>query len=406
MPLTDLDCKKAKPKHKFYKLSDSHGLYLQVMPNGSKYWRMKYRIYGKEKLLALGTYPLISLKEARQGRDNAQRLLEQGIDPSEAKKEEKRQAALTAEYTFEVIAREWHERNKEKWSESYGSYIIKRLELDIFPAIGKRPIGAITTPELLKALQKVENRGVQELPHRLSQLCSQVFRYSAAKGLSENNPALNVKPALKPMRHSHFAALEAKDLPEFIKNLERNEARLYPQTLNAMRLMMLTFVRTSELIKARWDEIDLDNKEWVIPAERMKMRKPHIVPLSKQAISLLEAQRQLTGNGEYVFPNIAHPKKTMSNNTILVALKRMGYAGQMTGHGFRALAMSTIKEKLGYRHEVVDRQLAHAPQGKINQAYDRAAFLPERKKMMQEWSDYIDSVAMSGKIIELDKKKA
>ncbi len=406
MKLSPTRCKNAKPKEKPYKLSDGGGMYLLVMPNGSKLWRIKFYAGGKENSLSLGSYPEVSLAQAREKRDAIRKQLQAGVDPSRARKDEKRQAALTSEYTFEAVAREWHERGKANWSDNYGAYILKRLEQDLFPQIGHYPIATITTPELLKALQKVENRGVRELTHRLAQMCAQVFRYAAVKGLGDNNPALNVKIALKPIRHKHYPAIEVQQLPEFVQILERNPARLYPQTLRALKLMMLTFVRTSELIKARWKEIDLENREWIIPAERMKMRRPHIVPLSKQAVALFKEQKELTGNWEFVFPNIAHPKKTMSNNTILMALKRMGYQGQMTGHGFRSLAMSSIKEKLGYRHEVIDRQLAHAPSGKINQAYDRAAFLSDRRKMMQDWADYVDKISKNGKVVTLESKKA
>lgn len=388
MPLSDTACKSAKPKQKPYKKADSNGLFLYVMPNGSRYWRLKYRFMGKEKMLALGVYPQIGLAEARSKAADARRLLAEHKDPSTAKKQAKHLAAISAETTFEAVATEWHENNAEKWSSNYAENILHRMKIDVFPALGNLAVNDITAPQLLSVMRQIEKRGALEIARRLLQTCSQVFRYAIVTGKAERNPAADLKGALKPPKRAHFAAIEAKDLPEFIRTLDRNEARLYQHTRHAIRLLMLTFVRTGELINAKWDEIDFEAKQWNIPAERMKMKRPHIVPLSKQALEILEEQKKLTGKWEWVFPNQVRPRKAMSNNTILVALKRMGYGGKMTGHGFRALAMSTIKESLGYRHEVVDRQLAHAQRNKVDAAYDRAQFLPERKKMMQEWADY------------------
>ncbi len=392
MPLTHTGCKNAKAAAKPYKLADAGGLYLLVMPTGSKYWRLKYRHLGKERYLALGVYPTTSLLEAREARDKAKKQLASGIDPSFAKKEDKRRALQGAGNNFEAMAREWHANRCEGWTKRYADYVLRRLETDVFPHIGPRPIAEISAPELLDALRQIEKRGALEIAHRALQVCGQIFRYSIATGRAPRNPAADLKGALKPFKQSHYAAFEAKDLPDFLRALEGNDARLYQQTRTAMRLMLLTFVRTGELINAAWSEFDLDAAEWVIPAERMKMRSPHIVPLSRQAAALLKEQKLLTGRWPCVFPNQAHPKKCMSNNTILKALERMGYKGRMTGHGFRALAMSTIKEKLGYRHEVIDRQLAHAPRSKVDAAYDRAMFLPERRRMMQEWADYLDGL--------------
>ncbi|MGB9152760.1 MAG: integrase arm-type DNA-binding domain-containing protein [Alphaproteobacteria bacterium] len=406
MALTDKSCKHAKQDAKPYKLSDGFGLYLQIMPNSSKYWRLKYRFSGKQKCLALGTYPEVSLLEAREKRDAARKQLTQGTDPGFTKKEQRRLASLAADNTFEVIAREWHELNKDGWNFVYGRNILHRLELDIFPHIGKMPIASIKPLHLLDALRIIEKRGAGEVARRTMQYCSQVFRYAIITERAERNPAPDLKGALKPMRHSHFAAIEPDDIPAFLQVLERNDARLYAQTRYAVKLLMLTFVRTSELIESTWDEFNLETGEWIIPAERMKMRRPHIVPLSKQALEILRAQKKTTGHWTYVFPNLASPKKHMSNNTILGALKRLGYKGQMTGHGFRALAMTTIKEKLGYRHEVVDRQLAHAPANKVDAAYDRAKFLSERRTMMQEWADYLDKIAGTGKVVQVDFSQA
>ena len=257
----------------------------------------------------------------------------------------------------------------------------------------------IEPPLLLHVIRKIENRGAYELAKRQLQKCGEIFRYAIATGKALRDPSQDIKEALMPVRKEHFAAIDVKELPEFIAALERNDARLYQSTRNALKLIMLTFVRTSELINATWEEIDFDNKEWVIPAERMKMGKVHIVPLSRQAIEVLENQKILAGQWPLVFPSSVKPRNSISNNTILGALKRLGYQGRMTGHGFRALAMSAIKQELGYRHEVVDRQLAHVPKNKIDKAYDRALFLRERKIMMQEWADYLDEIANNGTAI-------
>jgi len=405
MRLTNTACKSAKPARKAYKLADGGGLYLEVVPSGSKYWRLKYRFAGKEKRLALGVYPQIALAEARELREIAKKQLSSGIDPSFAKQERKRQLALDAENTFEVVAREWHEHQKGRWSPGHAIDILHRLEKDVFPVIGRRAINSLRAPHILDNLRRIEKRGAHEMARRAVQYCGQIFRFAVITGRAERDPTIDLRGALRPVQHGHYAAIDADELPEFLRTLEHNDARLFIQTRLAVRLLMLTFVRTGELIGSKWEEIDLEGKQWTIPAERMKMRRPHIVPLSKQAISVLREQKKLTGNWEWVFPNQTHPRRHMSNNTVLSALKRLGYKGRMTGHGFRALAMSTIKEKLGYRHEVIDRQLAHAQRSKVDAAYDRAQFLPARRKMMQEWADYLDSAANHGKVIAGKFKK-
>ncbi len=280
-----------------------------------------------------------------------------------------------------------------------------RLELDIFPHLGNRPIAEITPLELLEVIKKVEKRGAHEMARRCLGTCSKIYKYAIPNGIAERNPAADLSGALVPYKKTHFAAFDIKELLGFLHALEHNDARIYQQTRHAVRLLMLTFTRTSELINATWDEFNLDQGIWEIPAERMKMRKPHIVPLSKQAIEVLKAQKELAGKWKWVFPNQIRPITPMSNNTVLFAIGRLGYKGKMTGHGFRALAMSAIKENLGYRHEVVDRQLAHAHRNNVDAAYDRAQFLEERKKMMQEWSDYIDILASGGKVVYGNFKK-
>jgi integrase len=391
-PLTDTVCKNAKSKDKKYKLADGEGMYLEVRPNGSKYWRLKYRFNGKEKMLALGVYPAITLAAAREKRRDARIIIAAGGDPAEQKQEQKRTAKLNAANTFETVAREWYEHSKGARSAKHALGLLRRLEADIFPEIGNRPIANITARHILDALRKIEDRGAHEVTRRTRQIVGQVFRYAVVTDRAERNPVPDTQGALKPFRPGHYAALEADDLPEFLAAMERNDGRLYMPTRCATKLLMYTFVRTGELIESKWSEFNFDRKEWLIPAERMKMRRPHIVPLSRQAITLLEEMKSLTGKWEWVFPNQVSPKKHMSNATILRALDRMGYKGRMTGHGFRALALSTIKERLGYRHEVVDRQLAHVPRNKVDAAYDRAQFLDERRKMMQEWADYLDGI--------------
>lgn len=394
MALTDIKCKNTKPTNKPQKLGDSGGLYLHVMPNGSKYWRMKYRIHGKEKLLALGVYPETTLAEARDKRDAARKLVTQGIDPSAKKREEKHLATLNAENTFEPLAREWHSKNKAKWKEKHGQDILTRLEKDIFPEIGSLPIRNITAPRLLAAIRKMEERGAHELARRARGTCEQIFAYGIGTGKTDRNIALDLRGTLEAFKRGHYAAFDADELPAFLSKLEKNEARLYPQTIRATKLLMLTFVRTSELINATWDEFDFEKKVWNIPAERMKKGRPHLVPLSRQAIALFDEQKEDTNifQTPYVFPSQIEPRKPMSNCTILGGIKRLGYKGEMTGHGFRSLAMSTIKERLGYRHEIPDLQLAHSKGNKIDAAYDRAKFIEERTKMMQDWADYIDKI--------------
>jgi integrase len=399
MRLTDKACKNIKPDKKPRKLADGDGLYLHVMPGGGKYWRFNYRFAGKHKTLAIGVYPEVPLAEAREKRQSARKQLRDGIDPSFAKREGKRQLALSAENNFEAVAREWHQHSIEKWSESHAGFILHRLEADVFSAIGRLPIKDITAPHLLSVIRTIENRGAHETARKITQTCGQIFRYAIVTGRAERNIAADLRGALKPFKKGHFAALEAKDLPEFLEKLHRNDARLFVLTRLAVEMLMLTFVRTSELIEAKWEEFDLEKATWAIPAERMKMRRLHIVPLAKQVLAILAQIRAISGNREYVFPNQAKPLKHMSNNTVLFALGRMGYKGKATGHGFRALAMSTIKEQLGYRHEVVDRQLAHAHRNSVDAAYDRAKFLNERRKMMQEWADYLDAVASDKKVI-------
>lgn len=398
-PLTQLAVVNAKPKEKPYKLSDQQGLYLYVTPAGGKIWRMKYRYLGKEKLLVFGTFPEITLAEAREKQFLARKALTNGIDPSEEKQKKSQNAMEAAERTFEKCAEEWWERKKHGNDDRYTGYIIRRIQKDLLPCFGKKPIHLVTSRDLIDALQKVEARGAHELSRRLKQYASEIFRQARAMGYISSNPAdeFHSRDVFVKYKKGHFAAIEADEIPDLLIALELNKPRLYRQTVLAVKLMLMTFVRTGELIKAKWEEFDLENAIWSIPAERMKMRRPHLVPLSSQAITLLRELYEMNQGKGYVFPGVYDPKKHMSDNTILQALAALGFKGKMTGHGFRALAMSTIKEKLHYRHEVVDLQLAHAKADKIQAAYDRAQFLPERTKMMQAWGDYLSEQLNSGK---------
>jgi integrase len=393
MKLTDIKCKSAKPKEKPYKLVDGDRMYLLVSNTGAKYWRVNYRFHGKDKTLSLGVYPQTSLAEAREKRLQARKLIEQGLDPSLEKKKIKLANATKSANTFEAIAREWFEQRKSRWRPRYADDVIKRLENDIFPHIGSYPITDIEPPILLQVIKGIEKRGAYDLAKRQLQKCGEIFRYAIACGKASRDSSADIKDALTPTKKEHFACIEFEELPKFLQAINQNKARLYPTTLNALRLIMLTFVRTSELINAKWEEIDLEKKRWVIPAERMKMGKEHIVPLANQAIKILEEQKIICGGFFHIFPSPVKPRQAISNNTILGALKRLGYKGEMTGHGFRALAMSTIKQELGYRHEVIDRQLAHVHKSKIDKAYDRAMFLEERTIMMQKWADYLDNIS-------------
>ncbi|QMW06703.1 tyrosine-type recombinase/integrase [Spirosoma foliorum] len=403
MSLSDLDCRHAKPATSAYRLFDSAGLYLHVMPTGKRVWRLKYRFYGKEKLLTLGTYPGVTLIKAREKRDIAKQTLEAGVDPSQQKKDEKALAQFKQAQTVQLVATEWYNRNLPTWSPSYAKNVFSRLQQNIFPFIGQLPVASLTVQQLLACLQKVEDRNRHDLAHRVLQMMGQIMRYAVITERASRDITSDMKGALKKYVKGHFAAIEIDELPDLIKAIERNDARLFKQTVMALKLILLTFVRTSELINATWVEIDLENKVWSIPAERMKMRKAHIVPLSNQVISILEELGELFGKQGYILPSAFQKNKPISNNTILKALDRLKYGKLMTGHGFRALAMSTIKEKLGYRHEVVDRQLAHQPKSKVDKAYDRAQFLAERTKMMQEWADYIDALPASAKPVKLSE---
>lgn len=390
MSLTDAAVRNAKAKDKPYKLTDGGGLFLWVQPSGGKWWRYKYRFAGKEKLLALGSYPDVSLAEARERHIQARKVLSSGKDPGEVKKEAKRLALLKSVTTFEAVAREWCESRKHKWVTSYGEAMMTRLETHVFPRLGQRAISDITAPELLAVLRIVEGTGALDLAQRLLQASGQVFRYAIATGRAERNPAADLRGALKPPVRKHQAHLKADELPEYLQKLEAYDGSL--QTKLALKFLLLTFVRTSELRGAEWKEIHFEDAVWHIPAERMKMRDPHIVPLSRQAIAVLKELQQLTGQWRFVFPNQHKPSGCMSENTMLYGLYRMGYHSKATGHGFRSTA-STILNEHGFAPDVIERQLAHAERNQVRAAYNHAQYLPERRKMMQWWADFLDRMA-------------
>jgi integrase len=390
--LTDTAIKGAKPGNTIKKLSDGNGLTLLVYPNGSKYWVYRYRYLGKEKTLSLGIYPLVSLADARRKLFEARTLLSDGQDPSEARKEAKRQAILSAENTFEAVAREWVAMKGAAWTPRYADFITNRLEKDLFPPLGARPINDITAPELLSAVRLIEKRGALDLAGRALQYSGQIFMYGIATGRAERNPAGDLKGALKTHVKKNYAHLKAIELPEFLQKVRAYDTR-HPQTRLAVTLLLLTFVRTTELRGATWDELDLENAEWRIPAERMKMRRDHIVPLSHQAVSAFRELQRLNGEWKYVFPNPYKPIKYMSENSILYALYRMGYHSRTTGHGFRHTASTILNESGLFSGDAIERQLAHVQGNKVRGAYNHAQYLPERRKMMQWWADYLDGLA-------------
>lgn len=372
-------------------MADGGGMFLEVTPSGGRLWRLKYRFGGKEKLLSLGKYPQTTLAEARTRREELKKILSQGIDPSEHRKDKKQAEALNGLNNFEAVAREWHANKKDTWSEGHTITVMKRLEADIFPALGYKPINSITAPDLLAVIRKIEERAAHDVAKRATQVCGQIFRYGIVTGRCTNDPSKDLKGALKSSPKGHYASIKPDELPALMSAIERNEARLYRHTVLAMKLLALTFVRTSELIEATWDEFDFSRKEWSIPAERMKMKNPHLVPLAPQAIEILNELKELAGNSKWILPSQIGHAKHMSNNTILKALERLGYKGRMTGHGFRALARTAIREVLDYPPDVIERQLAHVASGANGEAYDRTVFIKERTKMMKEWADYLDN---------------
>ena len=378
----------AKPKEKAYKLADGAGLYLEVVPSGSRYWRMKYRFNGKEKRMAFGVYPAVSLAQARALRDEAKKKLAEGIDPSFAKKEEKLVRDVQLNNTFHAVALEWHGTKVSRWSEGYASDIIEAFNKDIFPYIGQQPVNEIKPLVLLNVLRRMESRGATEKAKKVRQRCSEVFRYAIVTGRAEYNPAADLTSAMSGHESKHYPFLTVEELPDFFKALSGYTGS--PLIVLAARLLILTGVRTGELRGAFWSEFDLEKAVWEIPAERMKMKRPHLVPLSTQALEIVQQLKVMSGQYPLVFPGRNDPRKTMSEASINQVFKRIGYTGKVTGHGFRH-TMSTILHEEGFNTAWIETQLAHVDKNAIRGTYNHALYLEGRKEMMQWYGDYVDS---------------
>ena len=405
MPLTDTAIRKAAPRDKPFKLADAAGLYVEVMPNGARYWRWRYRFGGKDTRLALGVYPEISLAEARSARDKARAMLRAGTDPGAAKQAQKRLAMLASENTFEAVAREWLAMQEKKLATATFAKAKWTFETLVFPWLGALPISNITAPDLLSVLRRIEARGAHETAHRTKARCGQVFRYAIATGRATRDPAADLRGALAPVVSRNFSSItDPARVGELLRSIDAYAGQ--HATRCALKLSPLVFVRPGELRRARWSEIDFDAAEWRIPAERMKMGDEHIVPLSDQALAVLKDLKPLTGRGQFLFPSLRTSQEPMSENTVNAALRRMGYdKDTMTGHGFRALASTRLNE-LGWSPDVIERQLAHAERNKVRAAYNRAQYMAERKKMMQAWAHYLDDLRMGGKVLAFKGKKA
>lgn len=407
MPLTKIECDRATcpPDKPLKKFADEKGMYLEVTAAGGKYWRLKYRHAGKEKRLALGVYPDVSLAQARKARDQAREALANGDDPAQLKRESKLTKAINDANTFELVARQWWAHWKGPKSPRHADYVIRRLEADVFPALGGRPVASVTAPALLAMAKAIEARGAVDIAKRSLQTCGQIMRYAVAHGLIERNPAADVKPsdALKPHKKTNYARLDAKELPELLRKIEAYQGS--PYTRLAIKLMALTFVRTSELIAARWDEFDLDAAQWRIPAARMKMKTPHIVPLCPQAVDVLRILHTVSGSRALLFPGERDHEKPMSNNTILKALQRMGYQYRMTGHGFRGIASTSLHEQ-GFAHHVIELQLSHMERDQVAAAYNHATYLADRAAMMTAWGNHLDKLRKGADVIPLPQRAA
>lgn len=389
MPLNDMQIRRAKPETKAYTLGDGQGLSLLIEPNGSKSWRFRYRFADKPKMISLGVYPTITLADARSRRDDARKLVAEGKNPSEVRKEQKIALQTESESAFEKIATEWHQMKSAKWSEGYASDIMEAFQNDIFPYVGTRPVGEIKPLELLNVLRKIEKRGALEKMRKVRQRCSEVFRYAIATGRAEFNPAADLSSALEVHQSNHFPFLKADEIPDFLRALDSYTGSKLVQI--ATKLLMITGVRTIELRAALWQEFDLDNAIWEIPAERMKMRRAHLVPLSTQALDLLNELKIMSGNYRYVFPGRNDPNKPMSEASINQTIKRLGYDGKLTGHGFRHM-MSTLLHEKGFDSVWIETQLAHVDKNSIRGTYNHALYIERRANMLQWYSDYLWNV--------------
>lgn len=400
MSLTDIAIRKTKPQTKPTRSFDGGGLYLEVRPTGAKLWRLKYRFDGKEKLLALGIYPDVPLAKARDRRDQARSLLADGIDPSRHRKEAKAARAVLAANSFEVVAREWFRKNQPNWAKNHSEKVIRRLENDVFPWLGGKPISEIAAPEVLSCLRRIEGRGALDTAHRAHQNCGQVFRYAVATGKAMRDPTTDLRGALPPAKHEHFAAItEPAEAGELLRAIDGFRGTFVVQC--ALRLAPMFFVRPGELRKAEWKEFSLDKAEWRYLVT--KTNTDHLVPLASQALAILRDLYALTGRGRYVFPGARSNGKPMSDAAVNAALRRMGYntRTEITGHGFRAMARTILHQDLGVAPEVIEHQLAHRVPDSLGTAYNRTKFIKERRLMMQRWADYLDKLKAGADVIPL-----
>lgn len=403
--LTDTEARNLQPRERPYKATDGAGMYLEVRPNGAKYWRLFYRFAGKQKTLALGVYPLVSLKEARRKRDEAKRKIEQGIDPTQQRKVDKLTAVLSSANTFQAVASEWQEHHAKHWAPITADKIRAALATYVLPSVGALPIAEITPAAILALLRKVEAKGRHETAHRLRSWCSQIFRFGILTMRCERDPAADVKGALNTAKTTHRSALPASDLPAFLRKLNDPAARVEYRTRLALRLQVLTFVRPGELRGAAWTEFDLEKAEWRVPAERTKTREEYIVPLSSQALAVIQDLKKLTGEYRLLFPCVGNPGKPMSENTLCAALQT-GLGFPVTAHGFRATATSTLLE-LGWPAHVIDRQLGHRERKQVFGAYSHLAqYLDERRRMMQAWGDHLEALESGAKVLPIKSQAA
>ena len=400
MPLTSTAIKAAKPSATARKLTDSNGLYLLVHPKGGRYWRYDYRFAGKRKTLAMGVYPAVSLKQARDRRDDARKLLADGVDPAQARKVEKREATIRAVNTFEAVTREWHVKHLHLWVPKRAERILSAFERDVLPFIGTKPIAEIEPPDILDVLKRIEARGALNTAHDVRSFCGRVFRYAIAHGIARRDPTADLKGALPPIKVTHHPAMTTPaEVGALLRDLDGYDGNLI--TRCALQLAPLVFVRPKELRHAEWSEFDLEAREWRIPAHKMKLRIEHIVPLSDQAVAILRELEPLTGHGEYVFPGALSAARPMSENTVNAALRRLGYdKSQMTGHGFRSIATTLLTEQ-GWTRDAIERQMAHAERDSVRAAYNRAEHLPERRQMMQAWANYLDGLKAGAAVVPI-----
>jgi len=401
--LTDSKLKNAKPEARPYKLVDGQGLHALVQTSGSVLWQQRYRFEGKERTASHGSYPLVSLLEARKKRDELKKLLLEGLDPAKVKRQRSANGGFSLGETFKEIADTWHKQWSEVRSPRHAAYVGRRLEGDVFPVIGDLPIVSLRPLDVVKVIKAIEARGAVDIAKRAYQTIGAICRYAVAHGLMDRDPTRDVKPSdiLISRRSTNYARVDVKELPELLRAVEAYQGT--STTRMALKLMALTFVRTGELIAARWTEFDISEAVWRIPAERMKMRTEHIVPLSRQAIETLQTLQVISGNAELLFPGDRNRKKPISNNTLLKALERMGFKGRMTGHGFRGLA-STVLHENGFDHAHIEAQLAHQERNRISASYNHALYLKQRTELMQWWADYLDQAI--GRNVVLLKRRA